>query len=149
MTIFGALLIASLMMTSCTGGEYDCIKYRAKDNSFSKTYGSNVYYDIILGNKVNSSAISAVLADEEGYNVFGKLFGGATGLYTIVDGSYKIESGVVIIQWQNSGVLNDLPTKLKIDKDGFNSERINISANSLKDEEHNMNYLLHDKWDVK
>jgi hypothetical protein len=131
------------------GAEFHCISYRAKDNSFSEAYGSNVYYKITLGNKLNEFAASAILADEKGVNVFGKLMGGQAGLATIVDGTYKIENGNVIINWDKKNILENLPNTLKIGIDGFTNKRVNSKVTSLNDSEHKMNYSLNESWNVK
>ncbi len=154
------LFLVSLLFYGCggttkntnnesTGEEFHCISYRAKDNSFSEAYGSNVYYKITLGNKLNEYAASAILADEKGFNVFGKLMGGRAGLETIIDGTYKIENGNVIISWDKNNVLDNLPTTLKIGIDGFNNKRVNSLVTSLNDSEHKMNYTLNESWNVK
>lgn len=154
------LLFISSLFTGCagnsknsndesTGEEFHCISYRAKNNPFSKTYGANVYYEITLGNKSNAFAAMAILADEEGFNVFGKLIGGQAGLETIVEGTYKIENGNVIINWKNNNVLETLPNSLQIEVDNFTNKRINSKVTSLKDSKNQLTYTLHESWNVK
>lgn len=116
MKLFGVILFASSILTSC-GDEYDYIRYKAKDNEFSKIYGEPVYIDIDFGNLTDPYAVMAILADEEGVNVFGKLFGGNIGMSSIITGKYSIKNGYVFIDWQQQNILDDLPTKLKINID--------------------------------
>lgn len=141
------ILIIALFV-GCSGREYDCVEYRAKNNSFTEVYKSNVYYNITFGNKVDKYAVVAVLADEDGNNVFGQIFGGTSGLNTIVEGNYKIEGNEIILNWLQTDILSSLPKRLKISSENFTSDRINTSVENLKDESNNLNYSLCKKWNV-
>ncbi len=139
MKLFGVILFASTILTSC-GDEYDYIRYKAKDNEFSKIYGEPVYIDIDFGNLTDPYAVMAILADEEGVNVFGKLFGGNIGMSSIITGKYSIKNGYVFIDWQQQNIIDDLPTKLKINKDGFDGKRLNCNVPVLIDEQGKLEY---------
>ena len=131
-----------------SSNEFDFIKYRAQDVSFSEAYGEPVYTIIDFGNKIDKYAVMAILGDERGVNVFGKLFGGMAGLNTIIDGTYSIQGSYVIINWDKNNIL-DLPTKLKIENDTFNNKRLNASIKKLIDESNNINYIQQKAWNAK
>ena len=129
--------------------EYDCIQYRSLDKEFTSVYGSNVYYDLTLGNAVNEYACSMIIADEEGMNVFGKLYGGLAGLNNRLEGSYSIQNGYVVLSWnqQNTIDKSELPIRLKINGD-FKKDRINTSVKKLINEDSGVEFYLDDYWDV-
>ena len=129
--------------------EYDCIQYRSLNKEFTSVYGSNVYYDLTLGDAVNEYACSMTIADEEGVNVFGKLFGGLYALNNLLEGSYSIQNGYVVLSWnqQNTINKNKLPIKLKINGK-FQKNRINTSVKKLINEDSGTEFNLDDYWDV-
>ena len=129
--------------------EYDCIQYRSLNKEFTSVYGSNVYYDLTLGNAINEYACSMIIADEEGMNVFGKLYGGLAGLNNILEGSYSIQNGYVVLSWnqQNTIDKSELPIRLKINGD-FQKNRINTSVKKLINDDSGIEFNLDDYWDV-
>ena len=131
-----------------SSNEFDFIEYRAKDDSFSEVYGEPVYTIIDFGNKIDKFAVMAILGDEKGYNVFGKLMGGVAGLNSIIEGKYSIQGSYVIINWDKNNVM-ELPTKLKIENDTFNGKRLNSSIKKLIDESNNINYIQQKAWNAK
>ena len=143
------LLFALPLLFSCGGGqEFDCIEYRAKDESFSKEYGEPVYTKIVFGNKLDKSAVTAYLCDESGSNVFGKLMGGIAGMNSIVDGKYTIEGNYVNLKWEQNNVM-ELPSKLKIENDNFEGKHLNNGVVSLIDESNKATYNQKKAWDVE
>ena len=138
------------LLFSCGGGqqEFDFIEYRTKDESFSKEYGEPVYTIITFGNKLDKSAVSAILGDEEGWNVFGKLMGGIAGMNSIVDGKYTIEGNYVNIKWEQNNVM-ELPSKLKIENDNFEGKHLNKGVISLIDESNKVTYNQKKAWDAE
>jgi len=142
--IFSAVIVTAVMLISCGGAgsskEYDWIRYKAEDIEFSRVYGEPVYIQIDFGNLKDPYSAHAMMADQKGYNVFGKLFGGNTGLNSLVDGKYSIKDGYVLIDWGQQNIIKDLPTRLKIQLNGFDGERLNSDATVLTDEQGKLEY---------
>jgi hypothetical protein len=143
--VFGLLLMI-VVLSSCSGTEHDFIEYRAKDDEFTKVYGENVYTQITFGNKLNPNALMAILCDEKGWNVIGKLTDGELGMASIVEGTYSIQNNYVILNWDTQHAL-ELPKKLKIDVE-FEGSKLNTSVNSLTDENNGDVYNFIDAWNA-
>ena len=143
--LFIALLLFTIL-TGCSGNDYDFIEFRAKDVEFTKVYGEPVYTQITFGNKLNPNAVMAILCDEKGWNVIGKLTDGALGFASIVEGTYTIHDDYVVFNWDKSNTL-ELPRKLKIDN-SFTGQKLNTTVKKMTDENNGELYNYINAWNA-
>jgi hypothetical protein len=141
--LFTFLLLLTIIC-SCSSNNFDFIEYRAKNEEFSKVYGETVYKQIKFGNNLNPNAVMAIICDEKGWNVIGKLTDGALGLASIIEGTYVIKDNHVIINWKDSNTL-DLPIKLKIEN-SFSDSKLNTTVKNLIDKNSSEVYAFENAW---
>jgi regulator of extracellular matrix RemA (YlzA/DUF370 family) len=138
------LIFLLTILSSCTSNNFEFIEYRAKHEEFSKVYGETVYKKIEFGNNLNPNAVIAIICDEKGWNIIGKLTDGALGLASIIEGTYTIKDNYVIINWKDSNTL-DLPNKLKIEN-SFSDSKLNTTVKNLIDEKSSEVYEFNNAW---
>lgn len=126
---FVLLLLAQvLLIQSCV--DEDFVEYRAKDEEFSEAMGEPAYYQITFGNKLNRNDVMAIMCDEQGVNIIGKHLLQDYGITSLMHGTYEIEDGYVIFDWENNNL--KMPEKLKIYGD-FSGSYITKSTGDLVD----------------
>lgn len=143
----GITVVLYVLAPNPNGFERDCIEYLGLHKGLTESLGENVYVSVEFGNALNSRAASAYFCDEEGVNIYGRLFGGGMGLATLFDGSYRRVGDEIIIDWENGQA--EIPKRLRLSDTDRGGERITTGISVLLDEGTRTIFYFTKAWDVE